>query len=323
MGQPVDTNYLTSLLAVTRDVWQPELTDALYYENALLNEIKDKSKVNYIKNGPNLQVPVMVSGNTNVSAFENFDTIPSATQKGFVDAVYQKKRYGVTVPVSDQEIEENGGDAKIVDIVTARIKQATMSTYEEISDDLYLDGTGTSSKVVTGLDAMVSETPASGSYAGLDPATITAWQNKFLGTATLATMIDDMDKVYYELINGKAKPKIIVSDALGSKEYAAASRDASGANISYLNASKADAGFGELAYHGMPLLLDTHAPQASPSLPIFWMLNSDKLGFFFEMGDFKTAGRTAGQFADTLQMAIICQLMTNDRKSHGKVTFDS
>ncbi len=43
MGQQVNTDYLTSLLAVTRNTWQGELSDALFYENALLDAIKNKS----------------------------------------------------------------------------------------------------------------------------------------------------------------------------------------------------------------------------------------------------------------------------------------
>jgi len=318
MGSQLDTNHLTSALAITRDIWQKELSDALYYENATLDKIKNMSKgIDVIEGGTYLQIPVMVGGNTNTSAFSGFDTIPTATQKGFVDAKLGKKRYGVTVPVSDEELEDNMGDAKVVDLTTSRIKQATMSVFEDISTDIFLDGTGTSSKTITGLAAMVSATPAVGTYAGLNPATITAWQNKYQEGAN-ATLIDDMDKLYYALLNGKSKPNILVSDALGSQLYAKKNRDAGGANISYVNGQKADAGFVELAYHGMPLVLDTHAPQASSTLPIFWMLNADKLGFYFKMGDFEKAGRTAGQFADTLQMAIVTQLYTNDRKAQGK-----
>jgi len=322
MGQQVDTNYITSMLAVTKDVWKPELTDNFFDDNVLLNVIKEKSKVDIMDGGKYLQIPVMIGGNSNSSAFEYFDTIGTATQKGFVDAKLSKKHYGVTIPVSDQEIDENGGEAKVVDLVVSRIKQASSSVFSDINADMFLDGTGTSGKVITGLGSMVSETPAVGSYAGLDPATIAAWQNQY-NEGAYATLIDALDTAYYSAVDGKRKPNIIVTDALGIRKYLAKNRDGGGAAITYVNASKADAGFADVKYNGIDMLLDVNAPQNTSSLPIYWLLNADKLGFYFKVGDFQKAGRTAGQFADTLQSAVTCQLYTNERRAQGKLKITS
>ena len=91
------------------------------------------------------------------------------------------------------------------------------SGYEALNiapSDVYSDGTGTSGKQITGLQALVADDPSTGTVGGINRANFSFWKNYTSGDITLnsaATVRAAMQAAWLELTRGTDKPDLIVS----------------------------------------------------------------------------------------------------------------
>ena len=98
--------------------------------------------------------------------------------EGLTTAWFNWKQAGISVSISGKELRSNRGSSRITDLQKDKITQAEMSFVDGVSSDVYSDGTADGSKQITGLGAMIDTTPATTSYAEIDPANNSAWRNQ-------------------------------------------------------------------------------------------------------------------------------------------------
>jgi len=93
----------------------------------------------------------------------------------------------------------------MINLLSAKTKQAEMSLKDRLSGDAFGDGTGNGSKNLTGLAALVSSTATVG---GLSPTTYTWWVSNVTGSAGsfAATGIDKMRTSFNNVSFGNDKP---------------------------------------------------------------------------------------------------------------------
>jgi len=316
----VDTNFLTSLLAVTADNFVPILQDNIFDNHALLKMIEDNSQVTIQNGGKDLRVPIMVDGATagSFSYYDNMDITPAA---GFINAEITKSNYYVPVVISGQELRENRGESQIVELMSARMQQSEESLRQKLNADLYLDGTGNGGKDITGLLAMVPSSTSPGTYLGINGANVAAWTQKYTAGA-VANLISVLTTGFYALTDGSDAPDLIVTSAVGMDLYEGANQSA-GVGINYVNSKLADAGFANLSFKGVPMVLDQAHPNNAATRPIYHMLNSKYLGFYWNMGGVSEFVKPADQDAKVAQIIVETQLVTNNRRRQGKVEFTS
>lgn len=321
MSTNVNPDFQTALDAITQDAFVDYITDNTFDQNTMLETIKQKSKVTIIDGGKNLQVPVMVSGNTNVESFTYFDEISIDAQAGFTDATYQKAYYGIPFPVAEQEQEENAGNSKIVDLVGARVDQALSTANDLINQHLYLDGSGNASKNILGLLKMCPSSASASTYAGIAGSTVTKWNSNYTSGA-IANTLALLDEAFYAQSDGSDKPDIIVTSPLGMKSYTSYLRAAGGWNPG-VGAQRADGSYAMISHLGIEILLDQAHPNYSSTLPIYHLLSSKYLGFYYKTRPFSTGVEAVDQFGKVYKTKITCQLVTSRRNRQGKVAITS
>ena len=319
-AQTTDSNYLSSLLAVTQDGYVKMVQDNVNNKSATLFLIKEKSQVDMRSvAGNQVQIPLMVEGNTTVDSYKGYDLIDTTPQKGLVDAYLPWAYYSGSITISRQEQKENSGESKIADLLGTKMKQVLASMTTRVNYDLLNDaGTGNGGKNLTGLPAICPQAVAAsaGAYAGITNA---KWRHAPVASASASTaIITDLDLLYYGLTDGSDVPDIILSNGTGFAAYAAANRQA-GVGISYVNTKLADAGFATMAYMGIPMVLDQAVPNstAGSTKALFYMLNSSYLGFKFNDSEVTPFVRAHNQNAETALVNLDCQLATNRRGRQG------
>jgi hypothetical protein len=319
MGAPqvTDTNYLSSLLAVTMSQYKEEARDNIFNNNAAFFKLKEKSQVSARTSGEMLQLPILLGKNESVKSFTMYDTFDNSPQKGIVNAFVKMSNYGGFIAISDDELDTNAGKEQVVNILTTKIMQCEGSILDEINDNLYKDGTGNSSKNILGLAAMCEASATPGAYMGLTNST--NWVNQY-ATGTSGAILGKLTDLWFACTDGRETPDIILANTKFAVAYEAANRGTAGVNISYVDAKLADAGFQALNFKGIPMVIDKSLDNndAGGKGKAF-MLNSKFLGLPLKEVAVSSFTESNTQFAKVAKMRYRLQLLTDKRKRQGVI----
>jgi hypothetical protein len=134
-------------------------------------------------------------------------------------AQYDLKQYAAAVSISGFEMLQNSGTEQIIDLLEGRIQIAEAQLQNQISAGIYGDGTGNGGKDIVGLQAMISKTPTSGTYGGINRANWAFWRNVAFdcttdgGAAAAANNMQSyMNRVAVQTVRGTDRPDMIVAD---------------------------------------------------------------------------------------------------------------
>jgi hypothetical protein len=192
----------------------------------------------------------------------------------------------ITLSGIDTEVK-NQGESKIFDMIEFAEKNALNTMQTRLNQHFYLDGTGNSSKNVTGLGAIISETPTTGILFGINRATAgnEYWRNQSVdtnGTAWSTTpavspMRNDMTKLYVQCGRiksgavGDRYPDLILSTETYFEMY---DQVCSKIGQRFVNTKVADAGFTNLTFKGATMIHDEDCPQDAGSAEKAFFINS-------------------------------------------------
>lgn len=130
-----------------------------------------------------------------------------------------------------------------------------------LSQGVYGDGTVTNS--VGGLQLLVSSSPTTGVVGGIDRSQWTFWQNQTWsastnGNTTLssASMIQQMDALWVDLVRGRDFPDLIVMDNICYRYYLNALQAIQRIQTENAAPDLAEAGFQTLKYLNADVVLD-------------------------------------------------------------------
>lgn len=130
-----------------------------------------------------------------------------------------------------------------------------------LSQGIYGDGTVTNS--VGGLQLLVATSPTSGVVGGIDRSQWTFWQNQAWSAATngsttlsSASIIQQMDSLWVQLIRGRDSPDLIIADNATYRYYLNAMQAIQRITQSSSAADMAEAGFQSLKYITADVVLD-------------------------------------------------------------------
>lgn len=130
-----------------------------------------------------------------------------------------------------------------------------------LSQGIYGDGTVSNS--VGGLQLLVSSSPTTGVVGGIDRATWSFWQNQAWSAATngsttlnSATILQQMDALWVQLIRGRDAPDLIVMDNVMYRYYLNALQAIQRITQESSAPDMAEAGFQSLKYITCDVVLD-------------------------------------------------------------------
>ena len=116
--------------------------------------------------------------------------------------------------ISGPEMLQNSGKEQMIDLLATRVEIAESRLRNKIDYDLHGDGTANAGKALVGLSAMISTTPSTGTYGGINAANWAFWQNTATtGTTITASNIQaKMTSTALQLVRGTDKADLIVAD---------------------------------------------------------------------------------------------------------------
>jgi len=214
----------TELSVTTFKKHRKELIDNISKRNALLAKLSSKGNIRIEDGGYSIVEPLEYAENGTYQRYSGYDTLNISASEVISAAEYAWRNIAVNVVASGQELRTNSGEAKIINLVKSRIKNALHTFKNNFSNDLYSDGT--LANQITGLQAMVADA-TTGIVGGINSGTtgLEFWKNKLQSAASpiqgggaitpsaVAGVMDSlMLPLYLQLSLGGDTPDLIVAD---------------------------------------------------------------------------------------------------------------
>jgi hypothetical protein len=185
------------------------------------------------------------------------------------------------VTISGLEQLQNSGKERVIDLLEARITNAERTFMNNISTDIYSDGTASGGKQIGGLQLLVADSPSTGTVGGIDRATWTFWRNISYDATTdggaamtSANCQSYMNRVWIQVVRGTDRPDLIVADNNYFRLYLESLQ-----TIQRITSDKmASAGFTSLKYMDADVVLDGGYGGNAPTNHMYF-LNTNYIHF--------------------------------------------
>jgi hypothetical protein len=266
MGSTVIETVLHSTLEKSRK----KLMFAAVKANAFYAYAMASGKVEYEDGGREISNPLITNRNPNVTSYEYYDELPVEKTNEFNTVRYGWARVAGSVIISEQEIDENRGQAEIFKILKGKMQTLEESIKEKFGTFLYGAGTG---KNPNGLALCIPDDPTTGTLGGLSReisytdgsgATIKPWQTMAVSTTLSTDNIEEtFDDILLDMKQGKnEKPDLILCGKNIYRKYRKAIRDKVQilAEGTYSAKKMYDLGFDGVSFGGVTMLYDEDCP---------------------------------------------------------------
>lgn len=159
--------------------------------------------------GPTVENPLLVGGNPNVGPAVYYEKVPVARTQELTTVLYTLTRVVGTYVISDQEIDENAGTAKIVDIASAKMQALEISIKKYQRKQAASLTTG---RNPLGLGNLVPSVVTSGTIGGINLATEPMFRPSvyaFSGSLTALNIEATFDDILLDLNTDDGKISVI------------------------------------------------------------------------------------------------------------------
>ena len=261
---------LSELVTMTLRNRSKKLADNVTENNALLMRLEKRGKRKPVSGGRTIVQELEYAENSTYKRYSGYEILNIAPSDVFTAAEYNYAQAAVAVSISGLEQLQNSGENAVIDLLESRISNAEKTMRNNISADIYSDGTADGGKQIGGLQALIDFTPATGTVGGIDAATWSFWRNVSFdastdgGAAVSASNIQSyMNQVYLQLCRGTDKPDLIVADNNYYRFYMESLQTIQ----RVMSDEYAQAGFQSLKYMGSDVVLDGGYGGDVPSNP--------------------------------------------------------
>lgn len=209
---------VTDIIATTIQSRSKQIADNVTKNNALLARLNQRGNIRTISGGNTILEELSFAENGNAGFYSGYDLLPVATQDVISAAEFSIKQLACPVVMSGLEMLQNSGKEAFIDLLEARINVAEATMANKLAQSIYSDGTGSSGKEVTGLNAAVPAAPTSGTYGGIDRATWTFWRSQLYDfstavvTPSASTIQNGLNTLWSSLVRGADRPDLVILD---------------------------------------------------------------------------------------------------------------
>lgn len=194
-----------------------KLADNVTRNNALLNRLRAKGKTKSFSGGRSIVQEIEYAMNGTYRRYSGYEVLNIQPSDVVTAAEFPIRQAAVAVSISGLEMLQNSGKSQVIDLLESRIGNAERTFMNSISADIYSDGTA--SGQITGLQALIANSPGSGTIGGIDRGTWQFWRNISFSSvsdggaaATSANIQSYMNRVALQLVRGNDGPDLIVAD---------------------------------------------------------------------------------------------------------------
>ena len=231
--------------------------DAVSINSGLMVRLKEKGKQRPFSGGRTIVEEVEYAENGTYLRYSGYDPLNIQPSDILTAAEYNIKQAAVAVTMSGLEQLQNSGKEQVIDLLAQRISNAERTFANNLTRDMYSDGTASGGKQIGGLKALVSDA-GTGTVGGIDSSAWGFWANQTVSFSGLSltpgstTIQQAMNTLYLKLIRNRDMPDIIVFDTTYYNYYLSSLQ-----TIQRIQNDKlAQAGFQTLKFMGSDVVLD-------------------------------------------------------------------
>jgi hypothetical protein len=320
MASP-NTNY-TDLIVTTLEFLGEEMVDGVTSNNAATAWLKANDGWGTIEGGSKISEPLAYAQNQNGMWYSGGERLAVGYNEEFTAAEFPWCQLAASIVNTGLETDvQNVGSRRRFDLVKERIKNARRTLANLVATGFFSDGTGYGGKQLTGLKAAISKTPTTGTYGGINRATTPAndfWRNKFTDTGAdpaTATILGFLNTMWYSLVRGADRPKLIIADSNVTGIYEATLQN----NQRFTDPKMAELGFENLKYKSAVWVMDGNCPTKTA-----YFLNTDYLHVRVAEGrNFKALPKRSAvdQDAEVVLLAAALNLTCSNAILQGGIEF--
>lgn len=160
------------------------IQDIVHNSTPLTNILKDKGRIQTKRaGGPELRIPVQFDKLT-AQWFTGYDKIQITPRELVNSAVFNWSRVVAPFSLNGTEILFTGGVEEQIDLVSFYLRDAEKAVGEEFELGIISDGTAQGGRQMIGLGAAIPITPNTGTYGGIDRATVPNWRTSTFNIAS-------------------------------------------------------------------------------------------------------------------------------------------
>lgn len=270
MASPNST--FTEMVTTTLRNHPTEIADNVSAHNALYRRLRDKGQIKTISGGYEIVRPLDYAENATYQRYSGYDTLNISASDVLSAAKYDWVQAAVHVTASGRELRQNSGREAMINLVSARVKNAKRTAANNMSVDLY--STGALTNQMGGLGHVVTS-DGTGTVGGINSSTYSFWANNFFectATPSASNIKGFMQSMWLELVRGADRPDLIVA----SQDMYGYFWDALSDLQRYASADKAVAGFNSLKFVDADVIFDSNS-NFGTTAKVMYFLNTDYL----------------------------------------------
>lgn len=251
-----------------------KMADNVSENTALLMRLRERGKIKPFGGGRTIVQELDYTENSTYKRYAGYELLDVSQSRVHTAAEYAIKQAAVAVTISGLEQLQNSGEEQVIDLLDARITNAERTFMNNISSDIYSDGTADGGKQIGGLQLLVADTPTSGVVGGIDRATWTFWRNQTLSitTPSASNIQTNMNTMWLRTKRNRDTVDLIVADDTFFQYYWESLQAIQRIN----RPDRGMAGFGSLAFMDADVVPDGGIGGDAPANHMYF-LNCDYL----------------------------------------------
>ncbi len=199
----------TRVSNATQNFLMPQLVEGVLTGNVGVSYFLARSKAGVWK-GAQVEVPFKYATNPNGGSFSGFDILATAAVDNTIKLTADCKFNYQDVSLASTDLALNDTEKQVANLMKRQTASDTMDLADKIGTQFYADGTGNSSKEITGLAAIVDDGTTVANFQGQSRSTYTtlkATVTASSGTLSLAKMYTLWDTV----TEGNQQPDLLLT----------------------------------------------------------------------------------------------------------------
>ena len=259
-----------------------KLADNITNNNALLARMKKKGSIKPASGGRTILQELEYAQNGTYQRYAGYQVLNIQPSDVFTSAEFDWKQAAVAVTWSGLEIDvQNTGDAQVIDLLESRIQNAEKTMANNLSYDLYSNGTADGGLQVGGLQLLVADAPTSGVVGGIDRAQWPFWRNvKFSGVTDggVAVSAANIQNYMNQLWLATKRQNDVTDLIIADNAYFGFYWSALTAIQRITSSDSGEAGYQNLKYMGADVIPDGAIGAACPANHMYF-LNTDYIKY--------------------------------------------
>lgn len=247
----------TEMVTTTLRNHATEVVDNISENNALLRYMKKKGHIETENGGYEIVKPIEYAENGTYQRFSGYDTLNVSASDVLSAAKYDWMQVAIHVTASGRELLMNNSKYAMIKLVKARIKNAKNTASNQMSIDIYSDGS--LANQIGGLASIITANGL-GTVGGINASTYPVWQNQYYeipgaNAWSKSNIKGYMNTLWLRLVRGQDMPGLLLS----SHDFYSAYEESLQDLQRYTSSDAASAGFEALKYKTADVIFDDNA----------------------------------------------------------------